>query len=86
LAGTYTLFQETYHRATFKKMHPYGPKSDYDHRLLTMDRAQIGGLDDVGIGALFGLHDYRFEVMALLMVRRLSGACRGACLLVGGGD
>lgn len=65
--GTYTLFQETYHRATFKQMHPYGPKSDYDHRLLTMDRAQLGGLDDVGIGALFGLADYRFEVMAMLM-------------------
>lgn len=65
--GTYTLFQETYHRATFKHMHPYGPKSDYDHRLLTMDRAQLGGLDDVGIGALFGLADYRFEVMAMLM-------------------
>ncbi|KAM3573620.1 hypothetical protein VYU27_004411 [Nannochloropsis oceanica] len=65
--GTYTLFQETYHRETFKKMHPGGPKSDYNHRLLTMDRAQLGGLDDVGIGALFGLADYRFEVMGLLM-------------------
>ncbi|EKU21823.1 Fe-Fe hydrogenase maturation protein [Nannochloropsis gaditana CCMP526] len=65
--GTYTLFQETYHRDTFRKMHPGGPKSDYNHRILTMDRAQLGGLDDVGIGALFGLADYRFEVLGLLM-------------------
>jgi len=64
--GTYTLFQETYHRETFRKVHVSGPKSDYDHRLLTMDRAQIGGIDDVGIGALFGLADYRFEVLAML--------------------
>ena len=64
--GTYTLFQETYHRGTFKRCHPTGPKSDYEHRLQTMDRAQIGGIDDVGIGALFGLHDYRFEVLAML--------------------
>lgn len=53
--GTFTLFQETYHRPTFKKMHISGPKSDYDYRLLSQDRAMIGGVDDVGIGALFGL-------------------------------
>jgi 2-iminoacetate synthase ThiH len=53
--GTFTLFQETYHRPTFKQMHVSGPKSDYDHRLLSQDRAMIGGIDDVGIGALFGL-------------------------------
>jgi len=64
--GTYTLFQETYHRDTFKRVHPFGPKANYDHRLLTMDRAQRGGVDDVGIGALFGLADYRFEVLAML--------------------
>lgn len=64
--GTYTLFQETYHRETFKRVHPYGPKSDFDYRLQTMDRAQMGGIDDVGIGALFGLYDYRFEVLAML--------------------
>eukprot|EP00182_Erythrolobus_australicus_P000295 CAMPEP_0185829464 /NCGR_PEP_ID=MMETSP1353-20130828/265_1 /TAXON_ID=1077150 /ORGANISM="Erythrolobus australicus, Strain CCMP3124" /LENGTH=553 /DNA_ID=CAMNT_0028527263 /DNA_START=214 /DNA_END=1875 /DNA_ORIENTATION=+ len=64
--GTYTLFQETYHRKTFARVHPAGPKSDYEHRLLTMDRAQLGGIDDVGIGALFGLADYRFEVLAML--------------------
>jgi len=64
--GTYILFQETYHRKTYEKMHKYGPKSDYDHRLTTMNRALKAGVDDVGIGALFGLYDYRFEVLALL--------------------
>ncbi|OHT01115.1 biotin synthase [Tritrichomonas foetus] len=53
--GTYTVFQETYHRESFKKYHPYGPKADYDYRITCMDRAQLGGIDDVGIGALFGL-------------------------------
>ena len=57
--GTFTLFQETYHRETFQKMHISGPKSDFDHRLLTQDRAFRGGIDDVGIGTLFGLYDYR---------------------------
>ena len=64
--GTYTLFQETYHRESFKKYHPYGPKADYDYRITVMDRAQIGGIDDVGLGALFGLYDHRFEVLAML--------------------
>lgn len=64
--GTYTLFQETYHPEAFKRFHPSGPKSDYEHRLQTMDRAQIASVDDVGIGALFGLHDYRFECLAML--------------------
>lgn len=64
--GTYTVFQETYHRESFKKYHPYGPKADYDYRITCMDRAQIGGIDDVGIGALFGLYDHRFEVLAML--------------------
>lgn len=64
--GTYTVFQETYHRATYQKMHPHGPKSDYDYRITTMDRALTNGLHDVGIGALFGLYDFRFEVLALL--------------------
>jgi 2-iminoacetate synthase len=64
--GTYVLFQETYHRATYAKVHPAGPKSDYAWRLLAMDRAQQGGVDDVGIGALFGLYDHRFEVLGLL--------------------
>lgn len=64
--GTYALFQETYHRKTYKKMHPKGPKSDYSRRLNTMDRALAAGMDDVGLGVLFGLYDYRFEVLALL--------------------
>jgi 2-iminoacetate synthase len=65
--GTYTLFQETYHEETYKKYHPQGPKSNYLYHLTAMDRAMEGGIDDVGIGALFGLYDYRFEVLALMM-------------------
>jgi 2-iminoacetate synthase len=64
--GTYQLFQETYHRQTYQIMHPSGPKADYDWRLTAMDRAQQAGIDDVGIGVLFGLYDYKFEVLALL--------------------
>lgn len=64
--GTYILFQETYHRETYKKMHPHGPKADYDWRLTAMDRAMSAGIDDVGIGVLFGLADWRFELLALL--------------------
>lgn len=64
--GTYLLFQETYHHETYKKMHPSGPKKDYANRLTAMHRAQEGGIDDVGIGALFGLYDYKFEVLGLL--------------------
>ncbi|CAB9524589.1 iminoacetate synthase [Seminavis robusta] len=68
--GTYTVFQETYHPEAFKRFHPSGPKSDYEYRLQTMDRAQIAGVDDVGIGALFGLHDYRFECLGMLQHAR----------------
>jgi len=64
--GTYQLFQETYHRQTYKKMHPTGMKKDYDWRLSAMDRALEAGIDDLGIGALLGLYDYRFEVLAML--------------------
>eukprot|EP00184_Porphyridium_aerugineum_P004987 CAMPEP_0184708202 /NCGR_PEP_ID=MMETSP0313-20130426/37638_1 /TAXON_ID=2792 /ORGANISM="Porphyridium aerugineum, Strain SAG 1380-2" /LENGTH=567 /DNA_ID=CAMNT_0027169785 /DNA_START=803 /DNA_END=2506 /DNA_ORIENTATION=- len=64
--GTYTLFQETYHKDTYLKVHPAGPKRDYDYRILTMDRAQTAHVDDVGLGALFGLFDYRFEVLGML--------------------
>ncbi len=64
--GTYVLFQETYHHETYKKMHPSGPKSDYLWRLTAMDRAQQAGINDVGIGALFGLYDYKFEVLGML--------------------
>ncbi|MFB3851244.1 MAG: [FeFe] hydrogenase H-cluster radical SAM maturase HydG [Acidobacteriota bacterium] len=64
--GTYQLFQETYHRETYKKVHLGGVKKDYDFRITAMDRAMEAGIDDVGIGVLFGLFDYRFEVMAIL--------------------
>jgi len=65
--GTCVLFQETYHHETYKIMHPGGPKKDYRYRLTAMHRAQEGGISDVGIGALFGLYDYKFEVLGLLL-------------------
>ncbi len=64
--GTYQIFQETYHQKTYAEMHPSGPKSNYQWRLHGLDRAQEAGIDDVGIGALMGLFDWRFETMALL--------------------
>jgi 2-iminoacetate synthase len=64
--GTYQCFQETYHFKTYREMHPEGPKKDYTYRLFAMDRALQAGIDDVGIGALFGLTDYKFETLALL--------------------
>ncbi len=64
--GTYQCFQETYHYDTYKTMHPEGPKGDYSWRLYAMDRALQAGIDDVGIGSLFGLTDYRFETLGLL--------------------
>ena len=64
--GTYQIFQETYHQKTYKEMHPSGPKSDFLWRLHGLDRAQAAGIDDIGIGALMGLFDWRFETMALL--------------------
>lgn len=64
--GTYQVFQETYHRPTYEKYHQGGKKKNYEYRLTSLDRAQEAGLDDVGIGALFGLYDWRFEVLALL--------------------
>ena len=65
--GTYILFQETYHRETYEALHRAGPKSSYDWHTEAMDRAMQGGLDDVGLGVLFGLADYRYEFTALLM-------------------
>jgi 2-iminoacetate synthase len=65
--GTYVIFQETYHRETYKKMHPVGIKADYDWRITAIDRAFEAGIDDVGVGALLGLYDYKFEVLGLLM-------------------
>jgi 2-iminoacetate synthase len=65
--GTYTVFQETYHRETYSRVHVAGKKADFDFRLTTMDRALTNGMHDVGIGALFGLYDYKFEVLAMLL-------------------
>jgi 2-iminoacetate synthase len=65
--GTYQLFQETYHRETYARVHPSGKKKDYDYRVTVMDRAMEAGIDDVGIGPLFGLYDWKFEVLATMM-------------------
>ena len=65
--GTYILFQETYHRSTYEQVHPSGPKHDYDWHTTAFDRAMKAGIDDVGAGVLFGLYDYRFEILALLL-------------------
>jgi 2-iminoacetate synthase len=64
--GTYQIFQETYHRPTYAAMHPRGNKADFLWRLYGQDRAMEGGCDDVGLGALFGLYDWRFEALGLL--------------------
>jgi 2-iminoacetate synthase len=64
--GTYQIFQETYHRETYAKVHTSGMKRDYDWRLTAIDRAMEAGIDDVGIGVLFGLTDWRFETLALM--------------------
>jgi 2-iminoacetate synthase len=63
--GTYQLFQETYHRATYAQLHT-GPKASYERQLFAHDSAFAGGIDDVGLGVLFGLYDYRFEVLGLV--------------------
>ena len=65
--GTYILFQETYHRESYEKLHPTGPKHNYAYHTEAMDRAMDGGIDDVGLGVLFGLELYRYEFAALLM-------------------
>ena len=65
--GTYILFQETYNRESYEKLHPTGPKHDYAWHTEAMDRAMQGGIDDVGLGVLFGLESYRYEFAALLM-------------------
>jgi len=64
--GTYQVFQETYHQQTYLRMHPKGPKSDPDNRIDAVDRAFKAGIDDIGIGVLYGLYDYRFETLGLL--------------------
>ncbi|WP_058301274.1 [FeFe] hydrogenase H-cluster radical SAM maturase HydG [Gorillibacterium timonense] len=65
--GTYILFQETYHRPTYAALHKQGPKHDYDWHTTAMDRAQMGGLDDVGVGVLYGLYDHKYDTIAMLM-------------------
>ena len=65
--GTYILFQETYHKESYLELHPTGPKHDYDYHTEAMDRAMEGGIDDVGLGVLFGLNMYRYDFVGLLM-------------------
>ena len=65
--GTYILFQETYHKESYLQLHPTGPKHDYDYHTEAMDRAMAGGIDDVGLGVLFGLEGYQYEFAGLLM-------------------
>lgn len=73
--GTYQVFQETYHPEEYKKYHLGGKKKDFDYRLTSLDRAQEAGLDDVGIGALFGLYDWRYEVLAMVRHTNHFEAC-----------
>lgn len=73
--GTYQVFQETYHPEVYTTYHLSGKKSDYDYRLTSLDRAQEAGLDDVGIGALFGLYDWRFEALGLVRHTNHLEAC-----------
>ncbi len=65
--GTYILFQETYHKESYEKLHPTGPKHNYAYHTEAMDRAMEGGIDDVGLGVLFGLELYKYEFAGLLM-------------------
>ena len=65
--GTYILFQETYHKESYERLHPTGPKHDYNYHTEAMDRAMEGGIDDVGLGVLFGLELYRYEFAGILM-------------------
>ena len=65
--GTYILFQETYNKESYLKLHPTGPKHDYDYHTEAMDRAMEGGIDDVGLGVLFGLETYKYEFAGLIM-------------------
>lgn len=65
--GTYILFQETYHRPTYQALHPSGPKRDYNWHTTAMHRAMQAGIDDVGIGVLYGLYDYKYETVAMFL-------------------
>lgn len=75
--GTYQLFQETYHHKTYSEVHISGKKADYDWRIEGMDRAMQAGIDDVGIGVLFGLADWKFEILALLQHAQHLEKCYG---------
>lgn len=78
--GAYQIFQETYHRATYAKVHLGGPKRDYDWRVTAMHRAMAAGIEDVGIGVLFGLYDWKFDLLALVQhVRALESAFNAGC-------
>ncbi len=65
--GTYILFQETYHKKSYEEFHLNGPKSDYDYHTTAMHRAREAGIDDIGLGVLYGLYDYKYETIAMLM-------------------
>ena len=72
--GTYQIFQETYHRATYAHVHVAGKKQDFDWRITALDRAMSVGIDDLGVGILFGLFDWRFEILALMQhINHLEG-------------
>ena len=78
--GTYQLFQETYHRPTYAAVHTAGKKRDYDWRATALDRAMQAGIDDVGMGVLFGLHDWRFELLSLMQhIAHLEEVCGVGC-------
>lgn len=65
--GTYILFQESYHKETYEKMHPQGPKHDYNWHTTAFHRARAAGIDDVGLGVLYGLYDYKYETISMLL-------------------
>jgi 2-iminoacetate synthase len=73
--GTYQVFQETYHKPSYEAVHLSGKKADYNYRLVSLDRAQEAGLDDVGIGTLFGLYNWKFDVMGLVRHTNHLEAC-----------
>ena len=75
--GTYILFQETYNKENYERLHPNGPKSNYSWHTEAMDRAMLGGIDDVGLGVLYGLNTYRYDFIGLLMHAEHLEACYG---------
>ena len=76
--GTYILFQETYHKESYEQLHPTGPKHNYDYHTEAMDRAMEGGIDDVGLGVLFGLEHVPLRVCRPSHARGTSGSCPSA--------